>query len=434
MKKRQPELVQEPGLSLVSIDVKIDRRGRFSVAPLQVDDARRLRHSRIFRRNRTPAPGAGRPFGKDSATEGAANRHTNVTFRFSAPSVQLGNRQPMAVATATPFGETVEPEARPAAGLVCAFRFHADGSAEELDVDRPIAEQGGWLWLHFNLSDARAGQFLSSIPHLPASARALLVSTDERQRLHGDVTGVYGILADLVCVLDGVTQEIGFLHFAVAERLFVSSRRHHLSAVEATRHALRRGLKVETPPALLEVIAGQMIEAVDQFADKLAGHLDRAEEKILAEDESVDRHVISSARRMTVRLHRQLATLRAIIQRFEHDTGQSSNSVLRLHSERLAQRLNWLDTEIVELRDRSRLLQEEITLKAAEQTNRNLHVLSTVTTIFLPASLVAGIFGMNVAGLPLVHDKSGFLWAVVILVAASVLVYWSLKRWGILRR
>jgi Mg2+ and Co2+ transporter CorA len=41
---------------------------------------------------------------------------------------------------------------------------------------------------------------------------------------------------------------------------------------------------------------------------------------------------------------------------------------------------------------------------------------------------------MNVAGLPLIHDESGFLWAMVILVAASVLVYWSLKRWGILRR
>src|SRR5262245_47335437 len=114
---------------------------------------------------------------------------------------------------------------------------------------------------------------------------------------------------------------------------------------------------------------------------------------------------------MTVRLHRQLGMLRAIIHRFEHDAGQSSNSVLRLQTEKMAQRLNWLDAEIVELRDRSRLLQEEITLKAAEQTNRNLHVLSTVTTIFLPASLLAGIFGMNVAGLPLVQDKSGFLWA-----------------------
>ena len=40
-------------------------------------------------------------------------------------------------------------------------------------------------------------------------------------------------------------------------------------------------------------------------------------------------------------------------------------------------------------------------LKDTEQTNRSLQVLAIVTTVFLPASLVAGIFGMNVAGLPL---------------------------------
>jgi zinc transporter len=307
-----------------------------------------------------------------------------------------------------------------------------DGRAQELDVDGPIAERGGWLWLHFDLTDTRACQYLNSIPHLPATARTLLVSTDEHQQLQGDDTCICGILADLVCGLDGVAEEIGFLHFAVTEKLFVSSRRHHLSAVEATRHALRRGLKVETPLALLEVI----IDDRDRrsICRQACGPSRSCRRKNLGrrcvrrpaghhQGATHDRSIASSTRD-AARNHPAL----------EHDTGQSSNSVLRLQTEKMAQRLNWLDTEIVELRDRSRLLQEAITLKAAEQTNRNLHVLSTVTTIFLPASLVAGIFGMNVAGLPLVQDKSGFLWAMVILVAASVLVYWSLKRWGILRR
>src|SRR5262245_10519739 len=201
----------------------------------------------------------------------------------------------MAVTTTAIAGESVEAEAKRVPGLVCAFRFQADGSSQELDVDEPIAAQGGWLWLHFNLTDARACQYLNSFPRLPATARSLLVSADEHQRLHGDDTCLCGILADLVCGLDGVAEEIGFLHFAVTETVFVSSRRHHLSAVEATRQALRCGLKVETPLALLEVITGQMIEAVDQFANKLADHLDRAEEKILAEDVCVDRQVITSA-------------------------------------------------------------------------------------------------------------------------------------------
>ena len=57
-----------------------------------------------------------------------------------------------------------------------------------------------------------------------------------------------------------------------------------------------------------------------------------------------------------------------------------------------------MDGEVVALRDRAHLLQEEVTLKAAEQTNRHLEVLAIVATIFLPPTLVAGIFGMNVAG------------------------------------
>lgn len=267
-----------------------------------------------------------------------------------------------------------------------------------------------------------------------SAARALLVSADEHQQLHGSDVCLYGILADLVCGLDGITEEIGFLHFALTETVFISSRRHQLNAVEATRNVLRRGLKVQTPSALLEVIAGQMIESLDQFADGLAGQLDRAEERILADELNADRQLVGSVRRMTVRLHRQLVTLRSLMHRFEHDIEEGTNLVLSLPTQKLGQRLDWLDTEIVELRDRSRLLQEEIMLKDTEQTNRSLHVLAIVTTVFLLASLVAGIFGMNVGGVPWTDDKSGFLRAMAIIVVASIVVYWLLKHSGTVGR
>jgi zinc transporter len=99
----------------------------------------------------------------------------------------------------------------------------------------------------------------------------------------------------------------------------------------------------------------------------------------------------------------------------------------------MRQRLEWLDAEIVSLRDRAHLLQEEVTMKTAEQTNRNLHVLAIVTTVFMPASLIAGIFGMNVGGVPLEQDASGFLWSMAIIAGASVVVLWLLKRSGILK-
>ena len=78
-------------------------------------------------------------------------------------------------------------------------------------------------------------------PSFPTPARALLVSGDEHQQLQGSEACLYGILADLVCGLSGATEEIGFLHFALTERVFISSRRHQLNAIEATRKALRLG-------------------------------------------------------------------------------------------------------------------------------------------------------------------------------------------------
>jgi zinc transporter len=267
-------------------------------------------------------------------------------------------------------------------------------------------------------------------PGFPA-ARAL-VAADEHQQLQRGEARFYGVLADLVCGLSGATEEIGFAF--CPEKIFISSRRHQLNAIEATRKALRLGAKVPTPAALLELIAGQMIESLDHFADGLADQLDLAEERILADELNVDRKVVGSVRRTTVRVHRQLVTLRALIQRFEHEIEESENPALNLRTKKLLQRLDWLDTEIVELRDRSRLLQEEIMLKSGEQTNRSLHVLAIVTTVFLPATLVTGVFGMNVAGLPLTQNGDGFLWAMVLTVSAAAFVYWLLRRSGTLGR
>ena len=330
-------------------------------------------------------------------------------------------------------GAATDARAETLPGLVAAFRFAADGSAQELTVDKPIEnEADGWLWLHFNLTDARACRFLRADPTFPTAARDLLIASDEHQQLNASSDCLYGVLPDLVCELDSITEEIGFLHFAMTERLIVSGRRRALSAVQVMRSALRNGLKVATPTALLETIISSMINSMDRFSDDIAGKLDRIEERILADDMSEGRQMLGRIRRTTVRLHRQLVILRSLIQRLELDLCQKLS--LRIATARLRQRLDWLDTEIVSLRDRAHLLQEEVTVKTAEQTNRNLHVLAVVTTLFMPASLIAGILGMNVGGLPFVQSADGFLWAMGILVASSVVVLWLLKRSGIIRR
>jgi len=314
-------------------------------------------------------------------------------------------------------------------GLVSALRFNKDGAAEELAVDQPIAEHlDSLVWLHFDLTDAHASQALRSFSRLPPAAVESLMAADDHQQLQVGEGRVYGAFADLVGGLKHSAREIGFLHFAMTDRLLVSCRRHAVNAVDATRETLRQGRKIKTVPALLWTIVEHIVDAVDEYAEDIAGVLDEIEERILADEPSDERLTLGRIRRTTARLHRQLVMSRSLINRFECDV--SGGSAAFDIPSKLAQRLDWLDNEVVALRDRAHLLQEEVSLKAAEQTNRHLEVLAIVATIFLPPTLVAGIFGMNVAGLPLTKDGYGFLWSMGLIIGASALVYWLLKRAG----
>jgi zinc transporter len=81
------------------------------------------------------------------------------------------------------------------------------------------------------------------------------------------------------------------------------------------------------------------------------------------------------------------------------------------------------------LLERIKLLQEEVASRVAEQSNRLLLLLSVVTVLGLPFTVVSGLFGMNVGGIPFNEEKHGF-WIVVGLVAAfTATAIWLMFRW-----
>jgi zinc transporter len=84
------------------------------------------------------------------------------------------------------------------------------------------------------------------------------------------------------------------------------------------------------------------------------------------------------------------------------------------------------------VQERARLLQEEIAARMGEATSRNLFVLSIATTTLLPITLITGIFGMNLRGLPMADHPHGFH-VVMVGIAVTVLVaLWLLRRIGAL--
>lgn len=66
----------------------------------------------------------------------------------------------------------------------------------------------------------------------------------------------------------------------------------------------------------------------------------------------------------------------------------------------------------------------------SNRANDIMRTLTTVTAIFLPLNLIAGIFGMNFEFIPFVHKKDGFIWALVSMVVITVVLvayFWRLR-------
>jgi zinc transporter len=84
--------------------------------------------------------------------------------------------------------------------------------------------------------------------------------------------------------------------------------------------------------------------------------------------------------------------------------------------------------DMAALLQRIALLQDEMAARIGEQNNRSLFLLTIFTVLALPINIVAGLFGMNVGGIPLAEDKGGF-WIIVGLVATfTVAAVWLVFR------
>jgi zinc transporter len=322
-------------------------------------------------------------------------------------------------------------------GLVYAFRIHADGRSDELHADRPIdiePADGDWLWLHFNLADKRACHWIGASARLPQAARNLIVALHDHQQLYTTGDCVYGVFSDLVRALDHAVEETGYLNFAMTERLVVTGRRQSLQAVEAVRSAMQAGRRVGGAAALIEAIVEQATVGVDGLLEDLGKELDRIEDMVLIDSVPDERQRVARVRRTVVRLHRQVASLRVLLDRFEASEEEAHASALEIATDRLVQRLDSLDQEVIAAQERARLLQDEISARLSEESARNLNALSILTALFLPATLVTGIFGMNTTGLPFSHSGHGTALAVGLGAIVAGITYWVLRRMGVIRR
>lgn len=320
------------------------------------------------------------------------------------------------------------------AGLVFGFHFH-DGQARPVsDATLGAALEAGhdWLWLHLALSDHRARRFLETMPFIPGDARTLMLSAEDRIQLHLTESGAWGFLPDIERDFADEALGAGRFFFWLDGQHLVTARRHPLRAADHLRDQVAGGLMLQSPAQALARLPEHFAALVEARLVTLAAELGRIEDAVLA-DRFSDTKALGALRRELSRYGREFSGLRAAVHRaMSARHGGLTNSPLLEHLPLLMQDAEDFDRDAAGLTDRARLMYEEIETRAAATTNRSLAALTVASTLLLPPTLLSGLFGMNVDGIPWSHHPHGFWIVLACVVGVIGFSYAVLRRLKIL--
>jgi zinc transporter len=315
-------------------------------------------------------------------------------------------------------------------GLIWAYLFVPDQPAREIDAavaadwlhgQHPDAGGNSFIWLHFSLANTSTERWLRSQASLPALFYESLHQEQEAvsTRVEQEDASLVALMHDVRIDASFDASSVSSVSVCLEPRLLVSARLRPLRSVDRLRAAVKSGQAFRASGELLGQLLRDQADVLAEVVRKSTAQVDAIEDKLLAGRVSSGRRDLGSLRRLLVRLQRLLApeptAFFRLLSRPPAWLGENELQELRQAAEEFASAI----ADSASLAERVKLLQEEFAALTNEQTSRTLFLLTMVTVLALPINMTAGLFGMNVGGIPFGDYRHGFVMIVTILVCVT---------------
>ena len=177
-----------------------------------------------------------------------------------------------------------------------------------------------------------------------------------------------------------------------------------------------------SPADLVARLALRAADRMEPLVERMGDSLDDVEEQLMLgrRGEKGVGGKLARLRRTLIQLRRLIWPQRDVLNTLEIEELSFLTARDRVRLREASARTARLGDELQSLSERAVLVHEQILDTRAEQMNQTMLVLAAVTVVFMPLTVISGILGMNVSGIPF-HDSPWAFWVVVAgLVALAV--------------
>lgn len=307
-----------------------------------------------------------------------------------------------------------------------------DGAFRRLTVDEAEAYRGpGFVWLHLHGWDEEDFAVLRRQEYIPDVAASALVATETRPRCDQIEFGAIVNLRGPGELDPNDSDRLVSIRLWVHHNRVTSVSRRRMSATKAVMARMESG-KILDAGDLVAAYARHISTELDPQVAALGDCLDDIETG-LEDAKNLFRHrtTITRTRSDAIGFRRFVAPNRDALLTLAGLDFEWLSQDDRLHIREAADKFARMAEELEAVRERAGLLHEQITDLRAEQLDQRGLLISIVALVFLPLTFITGLFGMNVASIP-IAEVTGAFWyvtGVCVVVAVIVAVYFARKHW-----
>ena len=285
-------------------------------------------------------------------------------------------------------------------------------------------------WIHIDYSHPTSESVLESLG-VPSVVVDSILRADTRPKVTRFEDGVLLIVRAINANPGSDPEDMVSLRVWIEDKRLITIRQRRLLAVNDVKESLVDGTGPHNIHATVNSIIRKAIDRISEFMEGMDDRLDGLEVTLLENLSIEERARVSGLRREIAKVRRNIApqreALNSLLTLVRDQWSDEELFELREQMDRMLRNVEDLDL----LRERAIVLHEQMMNLVMEQQNQRMYTLSIVAAIFLPATFVTGVFGMNVGGMPGLESQHSFLVITgsMVVVSAVIVACFKANRW-----
>jgi magnesium transporter len=203
--------------------------------------------------------------------------------------------------------------------------------------------------------------------------------------------------------------------------------------VERVLHRLERDsrLYAHGPDFLCHALVDALVDEYMPVIDKMENEIEWLEDKVLEKPNPKTLADLLTLKHSIMSLRRVITPLREVINRLARDEYPQIETQSRIYFRDIYDHVIWILDISDTIRDIVSGAMDIYLNSTSLRLNEVMKALTIVSTIFLPLSFVASVFGMNFKYMPWLNSESGFLIIsfTFALIGIGMVVFFKYRRW-----